>query len=149
MASGSLGRRTNSSRRIRGLREGPGTLVGPRTSVPLLRENATHRGTRPRSYLRHRSGASFLTADRTPATRACTRCALSNRSSSSSFFPFFLLFSFFLLPVLLAGPVFVPACNTVHPLAAIDRRFFAGQLSWDNFPEFSSIVGRRTGEVQG
>lgn len=48
----------------------PGTLVGPRTSVPLLRENATHRGTRPRSYLRHRPEASFLTADRTRATRA-------------------------------------------------------------------------------
>lgn len=49
---------------------GPSTLVGPRTSVPFLRQNATHRGTRPRSYLRHRPEASFLTADRTRATRA-------------------------------------------------------------------------------
>lgn len=42
----------------------------PNFGTTSLHENATHRGTRPRSYLRHRPGASFLTADRTRATRA-------------------------------------------------------------------------------
>lgn len=84
---------------------GPGTLVGPRTSVPFLRENATHRGTRPRPYLRHRPEASFLTADRTRATRA-----YAMRLVQPPLLSFFLSYSFVYF---LACFVCSPSCTWI------------------------------------
>lgn len=74
----------------------------PNFGTTSLHENATHRGTRPRSYLRHRPGASFLTADRTRATRAYAMRLVQ---------PFFILS--FLPPLLSLFVSFV--CATLRP----------------------------------